>query len=47
MSILAFLFENSPFDPFWSALLVGFAAFDWNGELCRTPAGEEYLAGLE
>jgi hypothetical protein len=48
MSILtAFLFEHSPWSPFWSALLSGYAEVGWDGRVYLTAAGEEYLRGLE
>jgi hypothetical protein len=45
-ALSAFLFENSPYNPFLSAWLVGFCEFGFDGQVYRTLAGDEYLDGL-
>jgi hypothetical protein len=48
MTILtAFLFEHSPWSPFLTALLSGYAEVGWDGVIYITAAGEEYLESLE
>ncbi len=43
-----FLFENSPFEPSWTALICGYAVLGWwDGRMYLTDAGEEYLEGAE
>lgn len=38
-----FLFETSPFNEFWSAVLVGFAEIGFDGRVYLTRSGAEYL----
>jgi hypothetical protein len=48
MNLIArFLFENSPWSPFWSAFAVGFCIVGTDGIVYLTDAGEEYLETLE
>ena len=42
-AIARFMFESSPFDPFWSAFLVGFCIIGPDGKVYLTEAGAEYL----
>jgi hypothetical protein len=43
-SMNRFIFENCPLGPLWSAILSGFAAVDWWGNVYLTKLGEAYLA---
>ncbi len=43
----AFLFENSPWNPFWSAYFVGFCIVGVDGCVYLTEAGQQYLDGLK
>jgi hypothetical protein len=45
--LAAFLFENSPFDEFWSAFFVGFCVIGADGIVCLTASGQEYLESLK
>jgi hypothetical protein len=40
------LFESSPWGPFWSAILVGFAAVGFDGRVYLTDAGSAYLESV-
>ena len=42
-----FLFENSPWEPSWTALIVGYAVLGLDGQMYLSLAGEEYLEGIE
>jgi hypothetical protein len=39
-----FLFENSPWGPFWTAWSVGYVIVGADGQVYLTDAGAEYLA---
>jgi hypothetical protein len=44
MNLLSrFIFENSPWGPFWTALFAGYAELGFDGRLHLTRAGAEYL----
>ncbi len=43
-ALMRFLFENSPWEPSWTALIVGYAILGFDGQMYLTDAGEEYLA---
>ncbi len=38
-----FLFENSPWEPSWTALIVGYAVLGFDGRMYLTADGEAYL----
>ena len=40
-----FLFENSPWGPFWTAWSVGYVIVGPDGQVYLTDAGAEYLEG--
>ena len=42
-ALASFLFENSPWDPFISAWLVGYCTVGPDGNVYLTDAGAEYL----
>lgn len=42
-----FLFECSPWSPFWSAWSVGYCIVGMDGQVYLTDAGSEYLAGMQ
>ncbi len=46
-SFVRCLFENSPWEPSWTALLVGYAVLGFDGQMYLTNAGEEYLDETE
>ena len=46
MKVVArFIFESSPWNPFWSAWLAGYAVIGPDGQIYLTSAGQEYLDG--
>jgi hypothetical protein len=45
-SLARFLFENSPWGPFFTAWSVGYCAMDIDGRVYLTAAGAEYLDGI-
>jgi hypothetical protein len=42
-ALARFLFENSPWSPFWSALAAGYCAVGADGQIYLTEDGAEYL----
>jgi hypothetical protein len=46
-SLTRFLFECSPWGPFWTALAVGYAVVGPDGIVYLTDAGAKYLEGLK
>jgi len=45
-TLARFLFENSPWSPFWSCLIAGYCVVGMDWQIYLTEAGAEYLEGL-
>ncbi len=45
-ALLRFLFENSPWEPSWTALIVGYAVLGFDGQMYLSSEGQDYLDHL-